>query len=139
MPVTPAEVVVDASAVVRGVLREAPDAEELLRQISEGTLNAHAPDLIAPECTNALLRLVRAGRLPTDEAAALLDVVSSPVIHRHATAPFAQVALDTALGAGISGYDAFYAVLADALDCPLVTADRRLGEAIDRAVLVGSR
>jgi predicted nucleic acid-binding protein len=135
--VTPADVVVDASALVRGVLRQAADAEELIQQVTEGTVAAHAPDLLWPECTNALLGLVRAGRLTTDEAALTLDIAGSPMIQRHPTEPQTHAALEVALAAGISAYDAFYVVLAEILDAPLLTADRRLGEAIDRAVLVG--
>jgi predicted nucleic acid-binding protein len=135
---TPVDVVVDASALIRGLQCEAPDAEELVLQVSAGTVTVHAPDLLAPECTNALLRLVRAGRLTRDEAAATLQIVGSSLIHRHSSAPHAHDALDVALASGISAYDAFYVVLAEALDIPLVTADRRLGEAIDRAVIVGS-
>lgn len=134
---TPADVVVDASALIRGLQCEAADAEQLVRQISEGALTAHAPDLLAPECTHAVLRLLRAGRLTRAETTAMLDVVASSLIHRHATAPHAELALEVALAAGISAYDAFYVVLAEALDAPLVTADRRLGAATDRAVLVG--
>jgi predicted nucleic acid-binding protein len=134
--VTPADVVVDASAIVRGLQQESREAEELLRGMSAGSVAAHAPDLVGPECTNALLRLVRAGRLTRDDAVAMLDVVSSPVIHRHATAPHTHAALEVALGAGISAYDAFYVVLAELVDAPLVTADRQLAESVARAVLV---
>ena len=55
-------------------------------------------------------------------------------VHRHA--PFAAEALERALALGISGYDAFYVVLAEATDAVLVTADRRLAEAYDRVELL---
>jgi predicted nucleic acid-binding protein len=37
---------------------------------------------------------------------------------------------------GLTAYDAFYAVLAEALEVPLVTADRRLAAAVPGALLV---
>ena len=37
---------------------------------------------------------------------------------------------------GLSAYDAFYAVLAAGLAAPLVTADRRLAEAVPDSILV---
>jgi predicted nucleic acid-binding protein len=55
----------------------------------------------------------------------------------HSQARFAEPALERALASGISGYDAFYVVLADAVDATLVTADRRLAGAYDRVELLG--
>ena len=48
----------------------------------------------------------------------------------------ARAAFEFAQSAGLSGYDAFYAVLAEALDLPLVTADRRQAAAVDGSLLV---
>lgn len=136
-PVRAAEIVLDASALIRGLQRETGDASALADEIVAGTTRAHAPDLIGPECANAMLRLVRAQRVTVDDAAELIDVASTAPIVRHPSAPHTRAALELAVGLGISAYDAFYAVLAEGLELPLVTADRRLVEAIDRAVLVG--
>jgi predicted nucleic acid-binding protein len=46
-------------------------------------------------------------------------------------------AVARALTDRVSGYDAFYVVLAEAIDGLLVTADRRLAEAYDRVELLG--
>lgn len=45
-------------------------------------------------------------------------------------------AVGPALARGLSVYDACYAVLAEAEDAVLVTADRRLAEAVTRAELI---
>ena len=45
-------------------------------------------------------------------------------------------ALELAATRRLSGYDALYVVLAEALEVPLVTADRRLAELVPDAVLV---
>ena len=133
---TPAEIVLDASALIRGLQRTSSDAATLVQRIADGEVRAHVPDLIAPEATNALLRLVVAKRMTADEAADLLDVAQSMPLERHATAPHARPALLFATERGLSAYDAFYAVLADALGAPLVTADRGLADAVDRVILL---
>lgn len=45
-------------------------------------------------------------------------------------------AMAVALDRGLSVYDAAYVVLAEALDAPLVTADRQLANATEQGVLL---
>jgi predicted nucleic acid-binding protein len=131
-----ADIVLDASALIRGMLRESDVATGILEHIDDGSTRAHAPDLIDPETTNALLRLVRAGRLRPDAVARLLEASSASTLVRHPSSEFARPAFELAMDTGLSAYDAFYAVLASMLDLPLVTADRKLAAAIDGSVLV---
>lgn len=133
---TPADIVLDASALVRGLLRESEEATDIVELVAEGLVSAHAPDLIGPETTSALLRLVRAGRSTPEAAAAMLEASTSTGIVRHPSAQLSRPALELALTTGLSPYDAFYAVLAEALDLPLVTADRRLAAVVDGAQLL---
>ena len=137
-PVTAAEteIVLDASALVRGLQRETEEAAEIVDRITRGSLRAHAPDLIGPETANALLRLVRAGRAEPEAAATMLDVAASSALVRHPSARFTRPAFELAVDRGISAYDAFYAVLSEMLELPLVTADRKLAAAVDGSVLV---
>ena len=48
----------------------------------------------------------------------------------------ADTALAVAIARSLTAYDACYVVLAEALDAPLVTADRRLAAGTGNAVLV---
>jgi predicted nucleic acid-binding protein len=135
--VTAAEVVLDASALVRGLLRESEEAVEIVQRIAEGRTTAHAPDLIGPETTNALLRLVRAGRSTPHAAATMLEAAAASELARYPSAQFARPAFELAVETGISAYDAFYAVLSGLLELPLVTADRKLAAAVPNVILVG--
>lgn len=109
---------------------------EILARIDEGATRANAPDLIDPETANALLRLLRAGRISPEAVSVLLEASSASPLVRHASSKVARPAFELALARGISAYDAFYAVLAELLDLPLVTADGRLAAAVDGSVLV---
>ena len=135
-PVTAAEVVLDASALLRGLLREGEEAHAIVRGVWNGVVRAHAPDLIGPESAHALLRLVRAGRLDLDDARRLAEDVETLPLDRHSSRGQIGAAFELARTTTLSGYDAFYAVLAEALDLPLVTADRKLAAAVDGSVLV---
>lgn len=136
MSETTSEIVLDASAAVRGLLRDEGSAFEVVAVVSAGTTAAHVPDLFVAEVTNAFVVRARASRWPAAKAALSLDVVLSWPLVVQACRPLAVHALEAATRRGLSAYDAFYTVLARELDIPLVTADRRLAEAVPGAVLV---
>ena len=133
---TLSEVVLDASALVRALLRESDEAVEIVEQIADGSISAHAPDLIGPETANALLQLVRVGRSSPQTAATMLEAATTSEIIRYSSVQFARPAFEHAVETGLSAYDSFYAVLATMLDLPLVTADRKLAAAVGGSVLV---
>jgi predicted nucleic acid-binding protein len=134
--VTLTDIVLDASALVRALLHESEEAVEIVEGIADGSISAHAPDLIGPETANALLHLVRVGRSSPETAATMLEVAGTSEIMRYSSAQFVRPAFELAMETGLSAYDAFYAVLAKGLDIPLVTADRKLAAAVDGSVLV---
>lgn len=128
-------VVVDASAVVRGLTTDGT-AAETLDQIGAGVLVGHAPDLLVAESSNALVVAVRAEQRSLEDAQSLLDSLLHSPIELHPTTALAPAALELAATTQLSAYDGFYAVLARALDLPLVTADRGLADAVVESVLV---
>ncbi len=127
--------VIDASVVV-SVLADAEHAPWAEVQLSTGSAGRSlwVPHLIDAEVGQALRREVAVGRLGEDRAeAALLDLTRMPfrridhvgLIHRA-----------WELRHNFSFYDGLYVALAEGLDVPLVTLDRRLAKAVGGATQV---
>lgn len=121
--------VVDASALVEVLLRT-PAGVRVERRMVAG--RAHAPELLDVEVLSALTHLTRADVLSREHAArALRLALEAPITRvRHA----GLVARAWSHVERVSAYDAVYVALADALDCPLVTTDRRLGNSPDPGI-----
>ena len=132
----PAEVVLDASAAVRGYFSREGLARDIVDGVVSGSTAAHVPGLFAPEVTSALRVRVDAQRWPLAEALHALAVLLDWPVAVRSCEPLAVAALEVSGELGISAYDAFYAVLSRELGIPLVTADRRLAAAVPGAVLV---
>lgn len=116
---------VDASAVVAALIDGGQDG-------SWARDGLRGEDLAAPthlfvEVSNVLRRAVLAGRLGADAGAlAHRDLVDLPL----ATLPFEPLADRVwELHPTVTAYDAAYVALAEALDAPLWTLDRRLAAA----------
>jgi predicted nucleic acid-binding protein len=123
--------VVDASAVVRAYVGKNALAQQWL-----GT-EVFWPTLVYAEVANALLQLHRHG-LSIDRARAALDAVHALDANARPVESLVRAAWATALSRGLTVYDACYVVLAERLDVPLVTADRRLAAATSNAFLLTS-
>lgn len=114
-------IVVDASVAIAALLSNGA-ARELLK-----AERLAAPHLIDSEIANALRGMVRAGTIGGDDGFTALAAWSALGIQRHPTVGlFKRI---WALRENCSAYDATYIALAEALDCPLATADARLARA----------
>jgi predicted nucleic acid-binding protein len=134
MPVS--KVVIDANVAVYALVENDHAASVLLERIEAGEVEAAWPELALVEVANAAATLARAGRLSAKRAAELLeDVVAAP-IRAESLSLLVLPALAVALRRSISAYDACYVVLAEALDVPLLTADRRLSAATPNGELI---
>jgi len=122
--------VVDASVVVRAYLGRYDLAERWLESVVSW------PSLVYVEVPHALLRLHRQQCISLDRARAALQSLHAFVADVHPVESLVQQAWDIALARRLSAYDACYVVLAETLDVPLVTADRRLAAATPNAVLL---
>lgn len=118
-------VVVDASVLVAAVCDSGPEGEWAEGVLTEGSLIA--PHLVLVEATNILRRLELSGRLTALEAAAsardLLDLEFDLLSFE----PFAERVWT--LRENVTSYDSWYVAIAEALDLPLATLDRRLARA----------
>jgi len=121
--------VVDASAVVRAHIDDDAVAQQWLET------EVFWPTLVYAEVANALLRLHRHG-LSIDRARAALDAVHALDGNARPVESLVRAAWATALARSLTVYDACYVVLAETLDVPLVTADRRLAAATPNSVLL---
>lgn len=86
-----------------------------------------APHLMPVEVMHALRRAVTAHDLSPDVAALALGDLADLPVELFAFAPFADRGWE--LRSTVTPYDAWYVGLAEALDVPLVTLDRRLAAA----------
>lgn len=114
-------IVVDASAAVRALLHDG----EARRYLSAESLAA--PHLIDAEVLQAVRRLVARGSVDPADAEAVVRQWSRIGLTRLAV--HGLTSRIWALRHNLSAYDASYVALAEALDCPLLTADARLAGA----------
>jgi len=83
------------------------------------------PGLWIPEFRHVLLKFLRVGRLDLSTALNHLAVAEQKFLPRTMTVSSAE-ALQLAHSHGCSSYDAEFVVLAQQLNCPLLTFDRKL-------------
>jgi predicted nucleic acid-binding protein len=127
--------VVDASVAVKWVLKE-PDSDAARRIADRAELLA--PDLLWAELGNVLWRHQRSGELTPTDARDLLFTLRAVPVRTYALFPLLPLALEIAVTIGHSIYDCIYLALADQEDCRVVTADRRLQNAVASGPMAGS-
>jgi predicted nucleic acid-binding protein len=119
---------VDTSVVVKWFHEqgepEVDEARALLEAHRTGTEQLLVLDLGAYELGNVLLRPLRMPAPVVTEALAVLRALCGPLVHPRPSWHDAAAVLGKEHG--LTFYDASWAAAAQALHCPLVSADRRL-------------
>jgi predicted nucleic acid-binding protein len=116
-------IVVDASALLEVLLRT-PASPAVERRLFDGGESLHAPHLIDLEAAQVLRRYAVAGQIAAERGRAALDDLAAFSLRRY---PHDWLLTRLwQLRDNLNAYDAVYVALAEALDAPLLTCDRRL-------------
>jgi predicted nucleic acid-binding protein len=118
-------IVVDASVLANAVGDDGADGA-----LARAALRAEelaAPDLVDVETLSVLRKCWQAGTLSERRFRNAVDDLVDLPLTRHPAGGLLRRAFE--LRANVTPYDAVYVGLAEALDCPLLTADRRLADA----------
>ncbi len=117
--------VVDASVVAPAIADGSADGDASRRLIVGRSLAA--PDLVRVEAMSALRRQLAAGSLTSQQAGDAVDDLLDLRITLYPTVALLRRCWE--LRDNVTPYDGCYVALAEALDCPLATADKRLAAA----------
>ena len=126
-------IVLDASAVIE-LLLNTQGGRRVAARISDPGESLHAPPLLSVEVAQVLRRYVSGRSVPGDIAIAALDDLAALDVARYAHEPFLPRVWE--MRANVTPYDAIYLALAEVLDAPLLTFDRRLAAAPGHGALV---
>ena len=132
--------VVDASVLIKFYVPEVlfDRAERLLAKVEKGDIELSAPDLIYPEVGNILWKKQRLKELTRPEAEEITDAILSLPLKIEASRPILPLAIDIAIACGITVYDAIYVSLAKVYETTMITADRKLADALAKTDLKDS-
>lgn len=119
-------IVVDASVLANAIGDDGADGEAARDAIRRGG-RVSAPDLVDVETVAVLRKRWLAGTLPARRFASAVRDLEDLAVDRYPTVRLMWRAYE--LRDDVTAYDAAYVALAEALDCPLVTADARLAKA----------
>jgi len=118
-------IVVDASVIIEVLLRT-PVASSLEDLIFSDDVTLHAPHLLDLEVAQVMRRYAIAGKVrPRRCREALEDLSNLPMTRYPHTVLLGRV---WELRSNMIAYDAAYVALAEAIDGPLLTRDRRLAQ-----------
>ncbi len=117
--------VIDASVLVAALVDSGREGRWAESAIDQGPLAA--PELALVEAGNILRRLEKRAHISRIEATAAHADLPRLELELFPFAPFAERIW--ALRGNLTSYDAWYVALAEALDWPLLTLDRRLSRA----------
>jgi predicted nucleic acid-binding protein len=126
-------IVVDTSVVIE-VLLATSAAWSIERRLHRAEMSLHAPQLLDIEVLQVLRRLCAQKEMTADRGRTALEDFLVLPITRYGHGPLNDRIW--ALRHNMTAYDAAYVALAEALEAPLITRDRRLGNAPGHTALI---
>lgn len=117
-------IVLDASAAVDLLLQIEPNASNVAARLNRAGESLHTPAIFDAEVLQAVRRYLFRKLLAPSRARQALDDLRDLRITRYPYVPLLGRMWD--LRRNLSAFDAAYIALAEALDAPLVTTDKRL-------------
>ena len=124
--------VIDASVLIKFYVPEilSDRAQEVMSWVADGKLMLLAPDLLYPETGNILWKKQRLHELTTDEVEEIVDAITSLPIKTEHSRQIMPLSVSIALHSGITVYDAMYVAVAGIYETRMITADRKLIDAL---------
>jgi predicted nucleic acid-binding protein len=126
-------IVVDASAVLEALLRT-PAAGAVERRLFATSQTLHAPHLLDVEVAQVVRRYAANGEIDVERGRMALDDLVDLPLHRYPHDLLLPRVWD--LRNNITAYDAMYVALAEMLDAPLITRDKRLAASTGHHALI---
>jgi len=129
--------VIDATVLIKFYVPEilSERAERLLARVEKKEIDLLAPDLIYPEAGNILSKKQRLKELTRPEVEQITDAILLLPLKIEVSKSLLTVAVDIAIAYGMTVYDALYLSLAKVYETTMITADRKLVEALAKADL----
>lgn len=118
-------IVVDASVLVAVVADDGEAGQHARRMLRDQEVCL--PDFAIIEVISVLRRLLRSGAVSLQRCEQAFSALENMPAERFSVHPLARRVFE--LRENVSPYDAAYVALAESLQCPLCTADRRLAAA----------
>lgn len=120
--------VVDASVIAAAFFQE--DHSGRAHELLVGDCILRAPDLVYPELASVIWKRHNRGEMDANDAGAMLTDLRRLDLHITPCGDLVESALEVALSTGRSVYDCLYLALALKHNCIMVTADKRLVNAL---------
>ena len=124
--------VIDASVVIKFYIPEilSDKSAEVMSRVADGELMLCAPDLLYPETGNILWKKQCRHELTPAEVDEIVDAITSLPIRVESSMPVMPLAVSIAMRSGITVYDAMYVAVARIYETRMITADKKLTEAM---------
>lgn len=124
--------IIDASVVIKFYIPEilSDKSAEVMSRVADGELMLCAPDLLYPETGNILWKKQGRHELTPVEVDEIVDAITALPIKIEPSMPVMPLAVSIAMQSGITVYDAMYVAVARIYETRMITADKKLMDAL---------